>query len=529
ELVALITGEALDGLKGSFKDVFSSVPTDMGSASTAIADLNTRLGLTGDPLESLSTQFLNLSRITGSDLPTDIESVSRAFGDWGVVTGDQGDKLDALFRASQATGPSVDSLAQMMVKFGSPLRQLGFGFDTTAALLGKFEKEGVNTELVLGSLRIALGKMARDGEPAEETLGRVMDQIQNAGSVSEANALALELFGARAGPDMAAAIREGRFELGDLLDTVSSGSETINTAAEDTLDWLDKWKLLVNKTLVKLEPLAMRVMDGLGAALDWLTPRFEQVVAWVEENWPKIEATARHVFEWIRDNVGPIVEAAAAIATAAFGEIKLWVDENWPAIRDTIAAAVEGVRTVVETVVTIVSEIWTRYGEQIVSVLKSAWETAKSIVSAAIDFIRGVIQTVTGLLKGDWEQVWNGIKTALGGVWDAMVAIVENAINVIWQVIQAAWDTVLEITGATWELIKTAISTAIDAIVSFVTGIPGRIADTIANLWNGLTEGVESAKTWVGERIDLMVGFVTGIPDRIRYVLAGLWAPLRSS
>ena len=54
------TGEALAGLEDSFKAVFSSVPVDAADASTAIADLNTRLGLTGDDLEIRPTQFLGI-------------------------------------------------------------------------------------------------------------------------------------------------------------------------------------------------------------------------------------------------------------------------------------------------------------------------------------------------------------------------------------------------------------------------------------------------------------------------------------
>ena len=154
------TGKELEGLKGSFKNVVSSVPTDFDSAAKAVGQLNSRLGLSGKPLEQLSKQILELSRITNTDLETNIESVTRVFGDWGVTVKEQRPALDELYRASQETGVGVSRLADLMTKFGSPMRQLGFSFEETAGLVGKFEKEGVNTELVLGSMRIALGKLA---------------------------------------------------------------------------------------------------------------------------------------------------------------------------------------------------------------------------------------------------------------------------------------------------------------------------------------------------------------------------------
>lgn len=45
------TGDALDGLLDDFDAVYKSVPTTMEDASKAIADYNTRLGLTGPQLQ----------------------------------------------------------------------------------------------------------------------------------------------------------------------------------------------------------------------------------------------------------------------------------------------------------------------------------------------------------------------------------------------------------------------------------------------------------------------------------------------
>ena len=82
------TGEALDSLEADFKSVLTSIPTNTEDASTAIADLNTRLGLTGEPLRDMSKQILELSRITDTDLGTNVEKVTRLFGDWGDRDGE---------------------------------------------------------------------------------------------------------------------------------------------------------------------------------------------------------------------------------------------------------------------------------------------------------------------------------------------------------------------------------------------------------------------------------------------------------
>ena len=258
------TGETLEGLKAVMNDLYKELPNDLDQVATAVADLNTMFGVQGEELEAMATQYLNLARITGSDVSSLIQDAARLFGDWTVATEDQSDALDFLFRVTQSTGTEIGKLSQLMVQYGAPLRQMGFDFETAAALMGKFHKVGVNTELVLGSLRIALGTMAREGvTDASEALQILIEDIKNAGSVGEANAKAIEVFGARAGPDMAAAIREGRFEIDGLLASLLEGTDTINGVGEETLTFSDSLKQLKHAVELAIQPLGVLIIDTL--------------------------------------------------------------------------------------------------------------------------------------------------------------------------------------------------------------------------------------------------------------------------
>ena len=269
------TGESLAGLEESFKTVFTSVPTSTADAATAIADLNTRLGLTGEPLEELATQFLNLSRITGTDVSSAISSATRVMHDFAVSSEDQSTALDYLFKVSQSTGIGMTQLSSSMTQYGSVMRQMGFDINESAALLGKFEKEGVNLQLVLGSLRMGLANFAKAGEEPVEALQRVIEEIQGMGSVAGANLKAIEIFGSRAGPDMAAAIREGRFSIDELMATLDASTETINKAAADTLTFGDKWTLLKNKMTEAIVPIGDVITGVLGNAIEGLSGAFD--------------------------------------------------------------------------------------------------------------------------------------------------------------------------------------------------------------------------------------------------------------
>lgn len=342
------TGDALGGLEESFKDVARTVPASFGDIGTAIADLNTRTGLTGDDLESLTGQFLNLSRITGTDTKGNIETLTRTFGDWGIATEDQEGALDKLYRAGQASGVGVDVLGQKIVQFGAPLRNLGFSFEESTALMAKFDKEGVNTEGVMSGLKIGVGKLAKAGEDVPETFNRIVGEITKMGPGTEATALAIELFGQRAGPDLADAIAGGKFELAGMLEAIENGEDTINTAAKDTESFGEKWLLFKNKVLVGLEPLATKVFEGVGRAMDKLS-------GWWETNGPAIISKVQDVAL----AVGDFVSGALTVLSAWWGEngpaiigkvtdlkdaIVGWIDEVKPLIQSWISDNLDNIR-----------------------------------------------------------------------------------------------------------------------------------------------------------------------------------------
>jgi phage-related minor tail protein len=305
------TGTALEELSQSAKRVYVDVDSSLSEVATTIGDLNTRTGMIGQGLEQLATQELKLAKLTGEDLKEQIRQTTRMFGDWSIATDQQSESLDWIWKVSQQTGVGINQLASTVVQFGAPLRQLGFDFETSTAMLGKWEKEGVNIETVLAGMKRGLANFAKDGKDAKEALAAVTDQIKNAGSLADANALAIEVFGQRAGPDMAAAIREGRFDLDTLISTLESSPETIDAAEEATESLGDKLKKFGHQVEVAAEPLGTAFLD----ALEELLPVFEGVIK-----------GAAAVIGVVADFPKPLLIAATAITaigTAAAGVILL--------------------------------------------------------------------------------------------------------------------------------------------------------------------------------------------------------------
>jgi phage-related minor tail protein len=123
--------------------------------------------------------------------------------------------------------------------------------------------------------------MAKEGiTDTKAALEEVIKRIKEAGSTGEANAIALELFGARVGPDMAAAIREGRFELSELVSTLKTSGETINGAAFETMDFAEQLTVMKNKAAVALEPLGSSLMQAVNSAMPAIESLIGKLTAW---------------------------------------------------------------------------------------------------------------------------------------------------------------------------------------------------------------------------------------------------------
>ncbi len=469
------TGKELDGLEADFKKVVSSVPTDFGSASAAVAELHRRLELTGKPLQDRAKQFLELSRITGTDVSANIRDATRLFGDWSVAAGDQSGVLDQLFRATQQSGIGLNELMTVVVDNGATLRQLGFDLDSSITMFSKFEKEGVNASKVIqgfGQLNKYATKEGRDGiDVWDETVKAIKNS-----SEAKAKAIGQDVFGVRAANDMVAAIREERFSYEDLKASIKGGGDTIMKAAEDTADWRESLTLLKNKALVALEPALSAAFGGLSKGVDAVGKALTS-------------DKAKGIFDGIKDAAGvaagKLGEAWQAVAPIIMPVLR----ELWQTARPILSA-------LLAAVVAFAKGAWT--------VVKWAWPMVKNVILGVLKVIAGIIRTVLAVIRGDWGTAWEAVKEIASGAWQAIKALVRLQVRALvavlkaaWGLIKsgasaawngvksaasAAWGTVKSATSAAWSAIVSAVTSGVGRVVSFVSSLPGRILSALGSL-----------------------------------------------
>jgi TP901 family phage tail tape measure protein len=469
------TGDKLEGLQDDFKAVATQVPASFDVISGVVGGLAQRTGQTGESLQNLSAQVVELARITGTDASMQVANVTRLFGDWSVATEDQTGALDRVFRASQATGIGTDQLMQSLVQFGAPLRQFGFSLDEAAALMGKWEKEGVNSELVLGSLRIAMGQFAQDGIPMRQGLDDTIKKIQALGPGAEATSIAMKTFGARAGPDMAAAILEGRFALGDLLDKIKNGEGTIRGTANSTADGAEKMQLAFNKMKVAVEPVATAIFGLVGEMTEALLPVIEAVA-------PYVTAVAQA----FANLPAPVKQAIAVIAAIAAGFIAIGAVVG-PII--AIIGPLIGLFGGLGAAAGVAAAALPFIGAALALLLSPIGLVVLAIgaVVAAFVLFPGLRKTVgdaiTGIIEG-FVAIPGAIATGLGNLAHNLAVIIQNASGDL-----VAW--IVRNGGEVWSIGSGIVS----GIVNGIASAPGAIASTLSSI---LSSAIATAKHALG-------------------------------
>lgn len=523
------TGQAAKDLENSFANVSKTIVADSGAIGKTIGELNTRFEYTGAQLEEATVAFLKFADVTGTDAETAVQDVSRALASAGMEADQYQEILDALTVAGQKSGVSVAKVADGLTKYGAQTRALGLDVDEVIALFAQFELAGVNTEAALAGLTKATANWQKSGKDAGTELTNTIAAIKSTTDASKAAEIAMAAFGNKAGPELADAIRSGRFEFDSFTKAVKESGGAVDRTFEETQDAPDKLKLAVqslktdlaqttNDIMTEFAPDIEKAITAIGKALkEDIIPGIKDAIQWVMDHKTFVLTTLKAIGVGLAVlNVVKLVKAVSAAFTifntvlaanpiglivlaiaglvAAF--VTLWNKSEafrdffiglWEGIKDVVSGIWDGIKAVFELAWEGIKLIW----DGVVAYFTAVWEGIKFVFDVVVDYFKMIFETAWNYIKLVWDTVvnyfkliWEGIKT----VFDVVKKVLSGDFEGAWDSIKKLWDSVVGFFEGIWD----GIMKVFEPVTDFFSGVFQGAKDTIVKIWDTVSDVVKA-------------------------------------
>ena len=567
------TGKAAQDLNEVYKDVARGVTGSFEDVGSAVGEINTRLGLTGDSLREASTEMMKYAKVTGQDATLATKDVASMMNNIGIPADKLGETLDKLTVAGQAAGIDVSNLATNVTKYSSVMKTMGFTTDETIAIMSQFEKSGADTSSVLNAMKKGVATWAKDGKNAGEEFKKFVDGVKD-GSTTAGDAV--KIFGSKGGLAMFEAAQKGQLSFEEMFDAISNSGGALDSVYEDTLTATDKMDIAFkNIQLASAEifapafeaassflsdvivPMTQSLKEPSQMLRDVFGKALEKIFGLVEEYGPMVQ----DAFNKFGESIGN----AGAKLQEVFGNTDFQpLLEGLKSGIDTVVSRISGAMVVVGKLVEFVADAIAGFvdwlnndpiGQQVMSifngiaqVVEGAFTYIESIVdlygsliygiatgdfSGMSDAIEGIMTGLGQILDGIWNGICGGIAGIFGGLMDTLAGIGEGisnavvgALNGLWQGItetaKGIGDGILKFFGGIWDGIVKTASDAWGRLVYEVKSIPKRIEFEFERVKGTIRAAFDFAKAAATKKLGEIIDKVKSIPGNVKAALMGI-------
>jgi uncharacterized protein YjeT (DUF2065 family) len=374
------------------------------------------------------------------------------------------ESLQALQYAASQSDVAVDSL-----QYG--LQRLAFNLSLTGER-GKFADEALRK---IGMTQAGVQAQLKSGHGLDDVLGEMADKFKSMPDGAEKAAIAMQLFGRTAGPEMIPLLDKGREGLAQLKEEAEDLGATMG---EEDVEQVNELEKAQKRLHARWEGLKFQLITAVIPAIHALVDAFAFASKVISHNTPVM--------------IGILAALSAAMLATAASAAMAWYAIVAPflAVIAPIAVAVAVIATAVTYLVEAVEGKLTKFGQVLVAVgllIMYVFAPWMAVVTAIV--------ALGTLLYRHWDEVadkfseiWNKLTGGMEGVrdlFDEYGPEIAAALTIAFGPIGAA------VAGIAW--IITHWDQVKDAVGAFVGGIDGGAVGLMDRMQNPSRAGDANA------------------------------------
>lgn len=551
------SGAQLEELEDIVNSIATTIPVDFMTVSNAVAETNTRFGVTGEELEKLSSSFIKFSELNDTDVTGSIDQVSAMMKAWGMDVSETTQVLNLLNGVGQNTGVSVDTLANLMQDNALFFKEFNLTCAQSATLLGDMEKNGIDASAGVTALKSAMAKATADGKTLSETLRDFEWAMESAGIAdSEKLAMAKELFGGKAYAQIVNAMQEGNLSFMNITGSMSDYSWSVENTFREIQDPIDEFTTAMNELKIlgaeigeEVIPVLVDVLHDLKPILDDLKESWESLSDEEQKNLienlgkialiaPALSATGRAI-SGIGVGISTVAKAGKALSGLGIGaKVSSIFGGGSLASAGTTAGATAGAS--IGTALLgglvgalaggaigkaldnyVIAPFLERFGSEDAEWYKNfTWFGDGGFFDELFDFnsLNEALDVYSGAFSAMGADIKAGLDTDLKTVEDGFKAItdfIDDSTKSERESIEAGWNLISETTASIWDGIKTNVTDKWDEVTQKFTDFKDGVAETFQNIYDTIKGIWDSLGEMFEEGFDLKLPHISvsgGVP-----------------
>lgn len=342
------------------------------------------------------------------------------------------DRIDKMSQRLGMTRESFQEWDYILSQNGVSMDSMNTAMKSMTTAMSDLDKGGKKGQETLAKLGITTSDLKNLKQ--EEVFEKAVVALQNMDEGYEKARLAQQLFG-KQGQEMLPMLNQSK---GSIEELKNKARDLGLVMSDDAVDAGVKF----TDTMDSLKRSFGAVATQVGVSV---MPIIQQLMEWVIENMPTIQAVFKTAFDVISEVVNIAIDIFKTLLLPILETLYSWISENMPVIQETF-------KKVFGTAKKVIEEVWKFVSENLMPIFKAIFDS----VSDKFPKMQKIFSDVFGVAKDVVSVLWDVFK----GLWE----FIEPTFPLIGTVIDAAFKVVIGVVESVTAVFKTLVGWIKDAV-----------------------------------------------------------------